>query len=206
MVRVAVQQGQRLLREGLRVLLEAQDDIMVIGTAANGGELLELCEESSPQVVVAEVDSPGWDVCRVAAALRQRVPGVRMVGLYQALSVDRARDVRRAGVLSLLPRAAGMAPILKAVRNQPQAVIPLRPLEGPLIAPLTPREVTVLSLIGTGCTSGEVGRELQISPKTVENHKQRIFRKLGVQNQAHAVSVAMRQGFIATARTGELAL
>ena len=61
---------------------------------------------------------------------------------------------------------------------------------------LTGRELEVLSLVGAGLTSNGVSHRLHISSKTVENHKQRIFAKLGVQNQAHAVSVAMRAGLM----------
>jgi len=61
---------------------------------------------------------------------------------------------------------------------------------------LTPRELDVLRLVAAGLTTGEIGPRLGISPKTVENHKQRLFAKLGVQNQAHAVSIAMRAGLL----------
>ena len=63
-------------------------------------------------------------------------------------------------------------------------------------APLTAREIQVLQFIGAGCTSRQIGDHMRVSHKTVENHKQRIFGKLGVQNQAHAVSVAFRKGYI----------
>ena len=61
---------------------------------------------------------------------------------------------------------------------------------------LTAREIQVLQFIGAGCTSRQIGDHMRVSHKTVENHKQRIFGKLGVQNQAHAVSVAFRKGYL----------
>jgi DNA-binding CsgD family transcriptional regulator len=61
---------------------------------------------------------------------------------------------------------------------------------------LTTRELDVLNLIGCGHTTSEIGPRLGISPKTVENHKQRLFAKLGVSNQAHAVAVSMRLGLL----------
>jgi len=206
MIRVAVQQRQRLLREGLKLLLEAEDDIEVTGTAVTSADLLELCEKSTPDVVLAEVDGAEPEVCALASTLRQLVPGVRLIGLYESLTTEQARPIRRAGFLTLLPRADGVKPILGAVRNLPQAVIPLRMAAVPSLDRLTAREIDVLNLISGGCTSGDVGRELNISRKTVENHKQRIFRKLRVQNQAHAVSVAMRHGLIGAGRTGAVAL
>ena len=206
MVLVAVQQRHRLLREGLQPLLDGHDDIAVVGTATSGDELVELCEQTRPDLVIAEVDGTELDACAVGRQLRNVVPRARLVGLYKHLDVDRAREIRRAGFLLLFPRAGGVRPILNAARNVPQAVIPLRPAADASLPRLTTREVTVLELISSGCTSGEVGRELSISQKTVENHKQRIFRKLGVQNQAHAVSLAMRHGFIGVARASGVAL
>lgn len=205
MVRIALQQRQRLLREGLRLLLDAEDGFEVIATAATAEEIVELCELSAPDVVLAEVDGGQAAVCALASTLRRLVPGVRLIGLYGNLGTEEARAIRRAGFLTLLPRGDGIKPIVGAVRDASQAVIPLR-MAAPCVDRLTPREVDVLSLIGSGFTSGDVGRKLSISRKTVENHKQRIFRKLRVQNQAHAVSVAMRQGLIGAGQVGELAL
>ncbi len=71
---------------------------------------------------------------------------------------------------------------------------------------LTTRELHVLHLVGAGYTSREISGRLDISHKTVENHKQRIFGKLGVQNQAHAVSVAMRAGLLRADRVIDLAV
>jgi DNA-binding CsgD family transcriptional regulator len=71
---------------------------------------------------------------------------------------------------------------------------------------LTPRELEILTLVGAGMTSIAASNRLNISRKTVENHKQRIFAKLGVQNQAHAVSVAMRTGLMRADRVMDLAV
>lgn len=210
MVRIAVQQRQRLIREGLRQLFESEEDLAVVGTAATAYDLLEICRTHRPDVVLAEVDAAGWNACELADQLLSVDAAVRLVGVYDCLSVARVRDAKRSGFAAVLPRSAGIEPILRAARSLPQirpAVIPFRRagLAGPV--KLTPRERTVLTLIGAGHTSHAVGRELSISQRTVENHKQRIFQKLGVQNQAHAVSVAIREGLIATlAPAAEVAL
>jgi DNA-binding NarL/FixJ family response regulator len=112
---------------------------------------------------------------------------------------------RRDGIRDVLPRSAGMSQILSALRAT-APVLRLRPYPStgtaqdaagdPTNPVLTGRELTILNLVGAGFTSREISAQLAISHKTVENHKQRIFGTLGVQNQAHAVSVAMRRGVV----------
>lgn len=198
---VVVEQRLRLFREGLSQLLDAEPDVEVVGTAASGTELVALCKQHGPTAVVFQADATEWDALRIAVGLARAQPGLRIIGLTHTdptpADVTRARN---AGVCAVVPRSAGAAPILEAIRSrdaQLRSVKPaIKPAEYGLDVALTDRETTVLALVGSGCTSREISLRLAISHKTVENHKQRIFRKLGVQNQAHAVSVAMRRGMI----------
>lgn len=200
-LRVGVQQRERLFREGLGQLLQAEDDIEVVGAVRTGDELIELCDQRRPDVAVADLDSPDWNPGRIATRIKRRIPRLRVVGLYTALSTADARLLRQTGVVAVSHRG-GIGPILDAVRGDTGGSrTSLRPVvaHGSHTSPgvaLTAREVAVLTLVGGGHTSREISDQLHISHKTVENHKQRIFGKLGVQNQAHAVSVAMRKGMI----------
>jgi DNA-binding NarL/FixJ family response regulator len=212
---VVVQQRQRLFREGLGQLLEAEDDLAVVGTASSSLELTRVCQEHRPDVVVLEADAVEWDPGRLARNLRRAVSSVRIVGLSTG-EMSRAEVARahRDGIRDVLPRSAGIGRILAAVRAT-SALQRIRPQADsasfgtPAEAAetfLTPRELTILNLVGAGFTSREISAQLAISHKTVENHKQRVFGKLEVQNQAHAVSVAMRLGLIRPERVIGLAL
>jgi len=200
-VRVCVQQRERLFREGLGQILQAEDDIEVAGAVAAGEELIRLCEQQRLDAALVDLDSPDWSHGRIATRLRRRLPRLRVVGLYTALSTAEARLLRQTGVVAVSHRD-GIGPILDAVRGiTAGSRTSLQPItaHGRHTSPgvtLTAREVAVLTLVGGGHTSREISDQLHISHKTVENHKQRIFGKLGVQNQAHAVSVAMRKGMI----------
>jgi two-component system NarL family response regulator len=209
-LRVCVQQRQRLLREGLGQLLEAQDDIEVAATVVNADELPGLCDELRPNVVLLEVEGGGWDPSRLASRLTRRASGLRLLGLYVSAVPANARQIRQCGI-RLVSHQGGIAPILRAVRGgaielngASAAVATSAEDKGP--SALTAREVMVLTLIGGGFTTREISAQLAISHKTVENHKQRIFGKLGVQNQAHAVSIAVRRGMISPERSLELAV
>ncbi len=201
MPRVGVQQRQRLFREGLAMFLGRHADVEVVGTARTAPELVRLCDQSRPDVVLMEVDVTDWDACRLAAALLARHRGLRIVGLPPGPGPALPGRAQRAGIETLLSRSCGSDDVLAAVLRAPGPgrVVPLpRGDDGDEVGPprLTERERQVLQLIGTGATSKETSARLGISRKTVENYKQRIFAKLEVQNQAHAVALAMRRGLL----------
>ena len=168
-------------------------------------------------MAVLEADAVEWDAGRLARAARQAVPGLRLLGLStgELSQADVARH-QRSGMRDVVPRSAGIGQILAALRAT-SLPLRLRPYRRTPAARdnasvdavnvlLTSRELTVLNLVGAGYTSREIAGRLAISHKTVENHKQRIFGKLGVQNQAHAVSVAMRRGLMRPERVIGLSL
>ncbi len=213
--RVAVQHQQRLFREGLRQLLDAEDDMEVCGTAAGGPELVQLCTEQQPEMVLLEAYASGWDVTRLCATLRRIDPRLPLIGLGAAPSTAaEMHEAKRSGMCALVSRAAGINGILTAMhaalaRPKRGNVAVFRgsaSAEARTRAVLTDRELSVLHLVGAGCTAREISARLGISHKTVENHKQRAFGKLGVQNQAHAVSVAMRAGFLRADHVLDLAV
>ena len=203
---------QRLFRDGISGLLAASGQVEVVATASNDGELLAACREHHPRVALVQVDVL-WDVLRPVTALRQLQPCLTLIGMTRAAGTARELvRARQAGMVDLIPAHAGIAGILEAVRaprppSRRGARADVRP---PTLAPrsptLTSRELEVLTLVGAGVTSLGVSNRLNISRKTVENHKQRIFAKLGVQNQAHAVSIAIRTGVIPVERIMGLAV
>jgi DNA-binding NarL/FixJ family response regulator len=205
---VVVQHRARLFREGVQQLLTAEDDIEVVGTASSAEELLDACRARSPRAVVMEAVSSEWETSRLPDRLRRVVPRLIVVGLTASdASLAEVTRAHRAGITTLVSHAGGIADILAAVRLsgcQPRLRLAFTSAVGSpseVTAALTERELGILTLIGAGYTSGEISGRLTISRKTVENHKQRIFAKLGVQNQAHAVSIAIRTGLLRPERT-----
>lgn len=200
-LRVAIQDRQRLYREGVALVLADEPDLEVVATAATAVELVAATAGCDVDLVVVELDVVEWDACRLVAALRKRHPGLAVVGLLPGDDTDLPARAYRAGVRSVFPRNAGMRAFLRTVRSLPnpsRAAVPAervvnlderRPV-------LSHREIQVLGEIGSGSTTRRVAQVMGISPKTVESHKQRIFAKLGVQSQAHAVAVAMRRGLL----------
>jgi DNA-binding NarL/FixJ family response regulator len=206
-VRVAVQQRLRLLREGMRSLLEQADGCIVVGVAAEGARIAEILETDGADVVVLEVDVHDWDASRLACRLQTRWPSLRFVGTHRHGGED-VDALQRSGIPRMYSHESRAASLIEAVRlaaGDPATPVRVLGAAPTLPGQLTERELQILQLIGAGRTSKEISRRMAITYKTVENHKQRIFGKLGVQNQAHAVSVAFRRGFITPEKVLQLA-
>jgi DNA-binding NarL/FixJ family response regulator len=208
-VPIGVQHRLRLYREGISKLLAAEPGIETVVVATSAADLLAGCEEHAPVAVVVEAEACDWDTLRLAQALRRAVPEIAVIGLHApSATLNEAGTARRRGLDTLLSQDSGIAGILTAVRiaaNRASGAGPQETFAAPAIVPaaaptLTGREAQVLRLIAAGLTSVDVSNRLDISHRTVENHKQRIFAKLGVQNKAHAVSVAIRCGLLRPSR------
>jgi DNA-binding NarL/FixJ family response regulator len=197
--RTAIQHTDRFIRTGLAFVLDREPDIDVVGQASSRDELVALCADTRPDAVLLEVDTEAWDASRLAAVLRKRQRTLQFVGLHGWLDPERARRARQAGIRSTVSYHAGVEGIVAALLGSslttPVSTLPSP--SAPARVALTPREVEILGLTASGLLTREIAVELGITLKSIENHKQRIFRKLDVQNQAHAVSIAIRHGLLA---------
>lgn len=195
-VRLAIQQRHELFRAGLPRLLSADSSVGVIGSVTTPDQLLALCARALPQPDVVLVDSDAR-VGRVSVAslVRRAHPSTRVIGLHPGSTP--ARSMRESDFDEFVSRTAGVRGILAAVFAPPRSPgRPERPPAGAVAPVLTEREIEVLMLVRQGSTARLIAERLAISPHTVEHHKRHIFEKLGVQSQAHAVSVALRAGLI----------
>lgn len=200
---VAIQARHGLVLQGLAALVGREPDLVVVASVRSAGELIDSLGERPADAAVIDIDTEEWCAFRLTAALRRRWPSIRIVGLVDGVDRDSARRAHQAGLHALVPRATGIDGVVQALRGPRRAMplpAPLVDVSVPRSGRLTPREREVLEHVAAGHTTREISELLAISPKTVENHKQRIFAKLGVQSQAHAVAVAMRLGVIEVPR------
>lgn len=199
-IKTAIQHRDRFIRTGLAHVLALEPDVQVVGQASTAADVVSLVKAERPDVVLLELDAP-WDGPRLAAALRKVQRTLRVVALQDGASPELARRAYQAGIRSSVDSGAGTPAIVSALRGRHIAA-PVAALPTCRTSPsstLTSREVEILQCIATGMLTREIAGALGITLKTVENHKQRLFRKLDVQNQAHAVSIAIRQGVLAPA-------
>lgn len=214
-IRVLLVDDHRMFGEALTRLLEIDHDVEMLGALQRAEDALEVCREQKPDVVLMDLDLPGKDGIEATKLLKQISPQTKVViitALQQPEVVARAIEAGACGyvlktrapdeLMTVIRRAASgeivMSPsdILSVLSNIQRARF-ARSEVSTAISQLTSREVEILHVLATGkSTAGEVGRELFISPLTVQSHVKSILSKLGVHSKLEAVTFALRHGVI----------
>src|SRR5437588_131874 len=181
--RLAVQSPRRLVRDALCAYLAGWPEFAVVGQTAELDALYALCALRQPDTVLVDADRLAVETVAELSRLRSAFPAVQVVVLYSEFAPRALAAAVQADITALVPGNRGLNGLLRALRVG--AGTPHRP--GPDGLALTERELEIVSLLGAGHTVPEIATHLEISPHTVENHKRRIYVKLGVGNQIHAV-------------------
>ncbi|MDE2314387.1 MAG: response regulator transcription factor, partial [Elusimicrobia bacterium] len=203
---------QTLFREGIKDLLENEKNVQVIAEAADGREALRLVKKLRPNVILLDIKLPHMDGIETTRQIHKDCPttNVLILSSYEDEShVMEAIQAGANGYLSKMLPAAELVNALKAFANQgvmiPQPVMSklidgLRQMgssssEASLVS-LTKTEIRVLALLGRGQSNKEIASKLECSVKTVKNHLNSIFQKLGVSNRTEAVVKGIDLGLI----------
>ena len=210
-VRVLAADDQRVVREGLAMLLGLLPDVEVVGTAADGEEVLALAAELRPDVILMDLRMPRMDGVEATRRLRERDPAIKVVVLTTYADDRSVIDALRAGALGYLTKDATRAEIGRAVlaaaagqavldpevkqRLLSAAVRAPAPVTEPDDNELTPRESEVLRLIAAGKSNREIARALFVSEATVKTHVNRIFAKTGSRDRGQAMRYAYQHGY-----------
>lgn len=204
-IRVLIVEDQRIVREGLVAMLEDEEEIDIVGEAANGQEALTLFAELTPDIVLMDLQMPIMDGPTAIQNLRKTYPDARVLVLTTYATDEFIFKALRAGANGyILKDTSGdelMASIhaVHAGQTQLSPEVAARLVAGVSMGtpePLTPRELEVLTLMGKGHSNGEIADSLVIAPRTVKVHVQNILGKLGASNRTEAVSIAVRQQLI----------
>jgi DNA-binding NarL/FixJ family response regulator len=207
-IRILIADDHPVVREGLRAILEAAPDLILVGEAADGAEAVQLAGTLSPDVVLMDLRMPGLDGIQAIRQIKARYPAVAIVIL--TTYDDDAYIVRglRAGARGYLLKDTSRKALFEAVRAaaRGESLLPSAVVEkvvAHLAEPrpagtekLTGREREVLALLAQGAANKEIARHLNITERTVKAHVTSIFTKLGVSSRAEAVAVALRSGFL----------
>ncbi len=228
-IRVLIADDQRVVREGLSMLVALIDDVEVVGTASDGAEAVRLAEDCHPDVVLMDLRMPGTDGIAATADLRGRLPAARVLVLTTYADQDAIVPALQAGARGYLTKDASAEQIEAAIRavhagqthldpavqerlvtaviSRPPAAEPPDPGAaagpGPGHKPpggLTAREAEVLTLLAAGLSNAEIAQRLYLSHATVKTHINRIFAKTGARDRAQAVRYAYQHGLTTPAQ------
>lgn len=206
---------QRLMRDGLRTLLELEDDLEVVGEAENGLLAVELEETLRPDVVLMDVRMPVMDGVEATRRLLARRPETRVIILTTFDDESIIFDGLRAGALGYLLKDVSGEELADAIRKVKQGgaliepsvarkvlaefnrlPVPIPGSANPMVDPLTTREEEILLWIGRGLSNKEIALRLSLTEGTVKNYVSGILQKLGVQDRTQAALRAREMGII----------
>jgi DNA-binding NarL/FixJ family response regulator len=214
-IRVVIVDDQQLVRSGFRLILEAEDDVTVVGEAADGAAALEVIARSDPHVVLMDVQMPVLDGLAATRELARRPTGPAVVILTTFDRDDYVFEALRAGAAGFLLKNAPPEQLVDAVRLvaagegllapavtrrvmaefSRQAVAPSADQAG-AIQRLTDREREVLALVAGGLSNAEIARHLVLGEATVKTHVSNVLLKLALRDRVQAVVFAYESGLV----------
>ena len=200
-----------MMRDGLRLLLEKEPGLRIVGDADNGRTAIQLAKELTPDIIVMDIGLPGLNGIEATRQIIAASPKTSVIALSMHSDKRYVIQMLRAGAKAYLLKNCASDELVKAIRavqaKQPfvsqgiaQTLVEFitrdNPSTGTAYTELTPREREVLQLLGEGMTSKEIAGELHISIKTVETYRRDIMSKLDLHSVAELTKYAIREGLI----------
>jgi len=212
-IRVLIVDDHLIVREGLRLILETEAGIDLVGEASDGAEGIEIAAALDPDVILMDLRMPGMDGLTAIEHLREHQPDIAIVILTTFNEDELMRKGLGLGARGYLMKDTDRGTLFNTIRAAARGETLLKPeiverllgrqkpsAESPMAAEidLTDRELQVLEAVAQGERSKEIAYQLGITERTVKAHLSKIYSKLGVDSRAAAVSEAMRRGWLET--------
>jgi DNA-binding NarL/FixJ family response regulator len=198
-IRILLVDDHEVVRRGLRGFLELQDDMEVVGEAADGGAAIAQADVLDPDVVLMDLLMPNVDGLTAITAIHKAHPDTDIVAVTSFIEEDKVTSALEAGASGYLLKDAGAEEVAHAIRAARAGEVHLDPQvarvlaqrlrarkEEPYAEPLTPREIEVLQLVASGAANKEIAAQLSITERTARTHVSNILGKLGLASRTQA--------------------
>lgn len=207
-IRILLADDHRMVRQGFRLILDAQEDMEVIGEAGNGREAVDMARSLKPEVVVMDVTMPELNGIEATRRIREAEPLVRVLALSVHRDAVYVREIVRAGAEGYILKESADSELIAAIRAVASGNSYLSPeVAGAVLKDyrkhatnpldlLSSREREVLQQIAEGKTNKEIATNLNLSVYTVDGHRTRIMEKLGLHSIGELVRFAVRNGLV----------
>lgn len=208
-IRILIADDHALVREGTRRILEREEDLEVVGEAADGEEAVALAERLAPDVAVIDIGMPRMNGIEATRRIKEEHPEIGVLVLSVHDDDPYVYAILEAGAAGYLLKDVRGAELVEAVRSVRAGEAVLHPAIARKVlgrfrtaggaedgVPLTEREIEVLRLAARGLSNKQIGARLGLSARTVQVHLGRIFRKLRVASRTEAVIHGLRRGWI----------
>jgi two-component system response regulator NreC len=213
-IRLLLVDDHEVVRTGLRMLLESQSDIKILGEANTGAEAIQMAGKLNPDVVVMDITLPDITGIEATRRLKERHPEISVVALTIHEDEQYFFEMLQAGASGYVPKRAAPEDLISAIRAAFAGEIYLYPSlakalvsdylgrsridpQGTSLETLTPREEEVLELLAEGLSNDEIADRLVISRHTVARHRENLMGKLNLHSRSELVKYAIRKGLIA---------
>ncbi len=209
-IKILLADDHKIVRQGLRSLIENQSDMEVIGEAEDGRTTIRLVEELSPHVVIMDIAMPDLSGIEATQKIIGNEPRVKVIALSMYLDRRFVSEMLRAGATGYLLKDCAFDELIQAIRAVVANRIFLSPkvteivvqdyiqdskIDGPsAFSVLTAREREVLQFVAGGKSTQEIAHQLYVSVKTIESHRRRIREKLNIYSVAELTKYAIREG------------
>lgn len=210
-IRILIVDDHRILRAGLKTLLNADPNLAVVGEATSADEALTAIDIYHPDIVLMDIGMPGMDAMQATRAIMQKQANIRVLILTMHEDSALLQEFLRAGAKGYIIKRAAESELIDAIYAvwrgmiyvhpslMPSLVSPLPKTDGhgeKQVDTLSAREIEVLRLIVKGYTNRQIGQELNISVRTVETHRSNVMEKLNMHSRVELVHYAMEHGLI----------
>lgn len=217
-IKVLLVDDQKMIRQGFSYVIGLQDDMEIVGEAADGKEAVEQALALSPDIILMDIQMPNMTGIEASQAIIQQLPSVRIVILTTFNDPDYIYEVIRSGAVGYLLKDADVEDMLEAVRSAHRGEAVYRTDlaagalsraisssyfipnaadgDSPLLEPLTEREMEILQEMAYGLRNDRIAQKLFISEGTVKSHVHRILNKFGCEDRTQVVVTALRRGMV----------
>ncbi len=210
-IRVLIADDHTIVRSGVRLLLEAEPDIEVVGEALDGQQALTLAETLRPDVILMDIAMPGMDGLEATRKIIALWPDIRVLVLTMHRTDDYFFEMLKAGASGYVLKGAQTDELINAIRVVAQGEVFLYPPVARKLVQdylnrvagnaqsspsLSPRETEILRLMAEGCSNKEIAEELVVSPSTVHSHRSNLMSKLGLNSRRELIQYARDRGLL----------
>jgi NarL family two-component system response regulator LiaR len=206
-IRVLLVDDHSVVRSGLSAMLSAEDDLELVGGAADGAEAIRLCERARPDVILMDLLMPVMDGVAATRTIHERWPEVRIIILTSFKEREQVDGALKAGAMSYLLKTVSAAELVSAIRgamagqsklSSEATQVLIQEMRNPSARDydLTAREKEILKLMVDGLANTDIAERLGVSPSTAKFHVSNILSKLGVTSRTEAVAMALKQKLV----------
>jgi NarL family two-component system response regulator LiaR len=205
-IRLLIADDHAVVRQGLKMFLSLDDEISVVGEAADGQEAVELSRALKPDVVLMDLLMPGMDGIAATAAIREELPDVEVIAFTSVLEESSVVGAVRAGAIGYVLKDADADELRRVIKAAAAGEVHLAPGASARLVrevreprgreALTQRETEVLALLAKGRANKEIAREMGLGSQTVKTHVSNILAKLDMRSRTQAALYALKIGLI----------